>query len=112
MEIVDLLSDEELFKSSKSPDQILQGAEGGMKAKAVHEQLRRQTFLQSSSVSAGYEEAESSGNATPVSINTSVLPFLVSQFNGLSRTQPLAHQFCEFQACSSAGWKPSTQVQN
>ncbi|GLJ27684.1 hypothetical protein SUGI_0543540 [Cryptomeria japonica] len=82
MDIVDLL-----FRMlSKSPDQILQGPEGELKVKAVHEQLQRQAFWQSSFVGAEYDEAESSGNVAAESVNSSVLPFCVLQFNGLCRT--------------------------
>ncbi|GLJ27699.1 hypothetical protein SUGI_0543720 [Cryptomeria japonica] len=78
METVHRLFDSELCMFSKSPDQI----DRELKANAVHEQLRRQAFWQSAFVDAGYDEAESSDNVTPGSINSSVLPFVESQFDG------------------------------
>ena len=48
----------ELRMFNISPDQIWQGPEGGLKEKAVHEQLRRQAPWQSFFVDiAGYEKA-------------------------------------------------------
>lgn len=97
---------------SKSPDQIWQGPEGGLKLNAVHEQLRRQPFSQSFFMDAGYEEAKSSGKVTPRSMNPSVLPFIASHLNGLFRTQPLDAQSCESWEQFSVGLKTFRQLQS